>query len=85
VASVGYRTIRFVMETLIDELAVRAKPDPSPSRLKLLDPAPASSAPPLTCCNNTARAQQASAPDTGGNRVQRVPRDGRRSPVDVSS
>ncbi len=36
--SVGYTHNSFVMETLIDELAVRAKTDPIAYRLKLLDP-----------------------------------------------
>src|SRR5258708_6466282 len=36
--SVGYTHNSFVMETLIDELAVRAKTDPIAYRLELLDP-----------------------------------------------
>ena len=36
--SVGHSQNTFVIETLIDELAVRAKADPIAYRLKLLDP-----------------------------------------------
>ena len=76
--SVGYTHNAFVMETVIDELATRAKVDPIDYRLKLLRPDAKKLRAPLTLLEGEERvAQQAPAESCGRDCLQRVSRDRR--------